>query len=291
MKIITYEEFKAFAGYFVGAVTGMTNEEYHAHHAASKSALDLVAISPAHYAHGEKRKQTQAMKLGSAIHCAILEPELFASEYVMLRDITDRRSSEYKQAIKVHDPERVLIQSDSDRIVGISAAVEANKWFGRLKRVGSPGVYSELSVFAVDPETGTHVKCRFDYLDIVRAIAVDLKKTRDARPDKFSRSVMEYAYHVQHAFYTDVLMWADGPVLNEFVFVAVEETAPHTVKPYRLDLESVRKGRSDYRAALNTFAACTESGEWPGIDGSEPELIGLPVWAFDEEEIETEDNA
>lgn len=153
-------------------VIGMPNDIYHAHDSASKSALDLVARSPAHYKYAPPRETTRQMEIGTAIHTALLEPDKFASEYVLLRDVTDRRSSEYKAAIKEHPSERVLTGSEADKVAGMQESVYANPDASSL--LSQPG-YRELSVFAADPETGVMVRARFDILTH-DGQAVDLKK-------------------------------------------------------------------------------------------------------------------
>src|SRR5690606_39465824 len=66
--------------------TSMSNEEYHSlPDSISKSGLDLIARSPAHYRYAERREPTRAMVIGTAIHAAILEPDVFATEYLLLR--------------------------------------------------------------------------------------------------------------------------------------------------------------------------------------------------------------
>ena len=44
----------------------------------------------------QKKEQTRAMELGSTIHAAILEPEVFKKEYMLLKGLKDRRQPEYK---------------------------------------------------------------------------------------------------------------------------------------------------------------------------------------------------
>ena len=59
----------------------LTNEEYHSKKEyISKSALDAASKSGIHYRHyaeGPKSKPTPAMRIGSAFHGLILEPEIF----------------------------------------------------------------------------------------------------------------------------------------------------------------------------------------------------------------------
>ena len=79
MKIITFDELTPELAAAGCLVTGMSNEAYHAYDGISKSGLDLIARSPAHYAYRTASEPTRAMVIGSATHAAILEPEVFAS--------------------------------------------------------------------------------------------------------------------------------------------------------------------------------------------------------------------
>ncbi len=259
----------------------LSNKQYHAADGISKSGLDLIMRSPAHYRFGERKEATRAMEIGTALHCAILEPERFATDYMLLRNVTDRRSSEYKEACKVWSSERVLTGLEADRVAGMQESAFSNPHLSQYLSV--PG-RCELSMFATDPETGVLVKCRFDKLTD-SGFAVDLKKTQDLRD--FAKSVANYGYHMQAAFYLDVYKWATGDDLSAFVFAAVEELLPHASAPFGLDEEALEIGRMLYRKALNTYAECLEADEWPGI-ACEPETIQLPSWYINQFEQESE---
>lgn len=257
----------------------LSNAAYHSGQGISCTGLKKIAVSPAHFKRGEF-KQTAAMAMGSATHSAILEPESFAKQYVTLPAGKDRRSVEYKALCASHGADNVIVSSDSCRIGAMQSAVRANpvanKWL--YQEQGR----NELSVYAKDPETGVLVRCRFDRL-LDRGFSPDLKTTTDASPRGFSNAIAKYGYAFQAAFYLDTYYWAAGDVLNGFGFISVESKAPHNVMCYRLDDESIEVGRNQYRAALNTYANCLESGIWEGYDGaSEEQLIGLPYWALEQ---------
>lgn len=259
--------------------TELTNEQYHAHDSISKSGLDLIARSPAHYRYGERREATRAMVIGSAVHAAILEPDLFAKQYMLLRDVKDRRASEYKQAVDIHGADNVLTGTEADYVSGIQEAVALDD--DLMAILNAPG-RAELSVITKDPITGVDVRCRFDWLtDDGRPL--DLKTTLDARPDAFSRSVLNYRYHVQAAFYCDVWEWETGEQLDRMRFAALEKAMPHATALYWLDDEAIAEGRKLYREALNTYADCLESGYWPAYEGG-VQLLNLPPWAVEFEE-------
>lgn len=256
-------------------IENMSNTDYHASEGISKTGLDLIARSPAHFRYAAKKEATRSMEIGTAIHTAILEPERFASEYMLLRDVTDRRASAYKQAVEVYGSERVLTGPEADKVAGMQESVLTNQhasWF-----LGS--AKCELSVFSTDPVTGIKVRCRFDAMNGNRSL--DLKKTQDARPDMFAKSVANYRYHVQAAFYSDVWKWETGEELTAFGFLAVEEEAPNACAIYVLDDSALELGRRLYRRDLETYARCLDSGEWPSID-SAPQILTMPTWAMKE---------
>jgi hypothetical protein len=264
----------------------LSNERYHKSEGVSKSGLDLIDRSPAHFK-AKSFESTRAMEIGTAIHTAILEPELFGNEYAVI-DCEDRRSAIYKAACKERASSNVLTQAEGDRVSGMFDAVYSHKPAREI--MDAPG-RNELSVYAKDPETGVLVKCRFDRL-LDCGTAADLKKTQDARPDAFTRAIDNYRYYVQAAFYMDVYKWATGETLQSFNFIAIEEAAPHGCRVYPIDALSIEFGRIAYRSALNTYADCLATDKWPGYT-EEVQEIGISNWLVskfeDSLEVQTDD--
>jgi len=250
----------------------MSNAEYHARHdAISKSGLDLIARSPAHFRYAARKEPTRAMTIGSATHAAILEPAVFARDYVVLTGTDDRRSSIWKEAIKTRSEEFVLTGSEGDRIAAMQSAVMANPSMRAALATGR----AEVSVFARDPITGVMCRARFDWLDGRRA--VDLKTAADASDEAFAKSIINYRYHVQQAFYADVFLWATGDTLESFDFAVVESDSPHCTSLVTLPDDVVEFGRRQYRRDLNRYAECMERDYWPGLP-SERHTIAMPGW-------------
>ena len=79
-------------------IHGLPNADYHASAAISKSGLDKIARSPAHYKAAQEAEQeaTDAMIFGSAFHDFILLPEIFQTAYTVLPDDFDGRTKEGK---------------------------------------------------------------------------------------------------------------------------------------------------------------------------------------------------
>jgi len=266
-------------------VSGMPNDAYHSHlKGISSSGLKTVLRSPAHYKFQAARTPSRAMEIGTAIHTALLEPDRFANDYVLLREVKDRRASEYKQAVKTHGTEVVLTAGESDNVIGMQEAVLANPLMrSRLTGEG----WRELSLFVRDPVTAVLIRVRYDLL-LTDGTIVDVKKTQDARPDPFSRAIDNYGYDLSAALYVDAFEWATGEEA-QFEFAAVEEAMPHGHKLYRPCDTTLGEGRRKYREALDTFAACESSGVWPSLPCDEPEIISLPAYRLSQIENALED--
>ena len=262
-------------------VRNMPNAAYHAAPGISNSGLSLVARSPAHYAHSAPWKQTRAMEIGTAFHTALLEPDRYGSEYMTVEGINDRRKSEYKEAAKVFGTDCTLTESEGASVAVMSESVKANPDANDV--LSAPG-YAELSGFVEDPNTGVLMRCRFDWIT-EDARAVDVKKTQDARPFAFSKSIHLYRYHCQQAMYSHIFDLIEGRTLESYHFLAIEEQPPCANVMYTLDHLAVHHGHTLYRDALTDYAIACESNEWPSY-GTTSDVIGLPEYVMNELEGE-----
>jgi len=264
-------------------VTDMPSDIYHSHDSISNSGLKLISRSPAHYKYQPEREPTRNLVIGSALHMAVLEPDLYRETYFN-SGAADRRAKVYKDLADEYGGEFVLTANEADNIDGIANSL----WDKYSVLLSLPG-NNELSGFSADPETGVVCRHRFDKLTQNR-IAIDLKTAVDARPEAFSKSIHAYGYHMQQAFYSDQYEWITGRMLNDFIFLVVESSAPYACKSYRINQESIDIGRDIYRKCLDEYAKCRESGIWPAYSNDGIEEISIPSWAInqhDKQQIES----
>ena len=262
-------------------IEGMPNETYHALEGISKSGLDKMARSPAHYKHGVYKPATTNMHIGTAIHAAILEPERFDSEYVIVGG--DRRGKEYKDAVKDVGLELVLLSKDHVKVLAMRESCHDN--FAAMEILTKPGK-AELSAICTDPETGVQIRARFDWITDC-GISLDVKKTQDIRQDKFAKSVFDYRYHVQDAVYSFVYQQVTGRPIQAFKFLAVEEEAPNSSMVYELGEIEKEMGAYYFRRDLRAYAECVNSGKWPHPTGGDG-IIELSNWAVSQYENDLE---
>ncbi len=246
----------------------------------SKSALDLVHRSPAHYkawCDGGEDDQTEALFLGGAFHCALLEPERFESEFVEMPDFGDRRFKEAKDASKkwadANATKTHLTAEQARAIRGMVASIRKHPLASKALRDGEP----EATVRWRDEETGLECKARADYLVRRLEMVIDVKSADDASYEAFRRAVVRYRYHVQDALYRSAFGAIGAPV-RHFVFVVVEKRAPFAVATYTLDTDAIQRGYAHARLDIDTLACCVREDDWPGYPTT-IQTLDLPPWA------------
>lgn len=255
----------------------LTNAEYHASPAISKSGLDLIRKAPALYRwrRDNPKEPTPAMRLGTLTHTAVLEPWRL-DENIMVAPKIDRRTSAGKaewEAFLIASEGKELVELDElEKLYAIRDSVRSHpaaaKALGMIREV-------ESSIFWQIGDVDC--RCRPDGIT-TNGVIVDLKTTKDASPDGFAKSIAGYRYHVQAAYYSDGYEAAFGSPPRGFVFIAVETEPPYLVAVYVASEVMVIRGRADYLADLETFRRCRDADEWPGYSAA-PLTIDLPKWA------------
>lgn len=261
-------------------------EAYFASKGVSKHDLDMVNISPAHYWSGKsipREDPTPAMKMGTLVHTAILEPDRFDSTYIIAPDM-DRRTKDGKAAWEAIESEAsesgkmVVKPSDLQHIRGMKESVFAHRSGSAALKAGG---LIEASLYATHLETGVLRRGRPDLISKGNAI-IDVKTCAKNYGGKaeFARSVANFRYDVQAAFYLD-LAKSCGMEKEVFVFLVVEKEPPYAVAVYQLDAESVEAGRQQYLKNLQLLAECMQFDEWPAYS-SEVEVLSLPKWKLNQ---------
>lgn len=259
-----------------GIFEGVSNDAYHAGAGISKSGLwTLETKSPAHYRH-EERKTSNAFDVGEACHLAILQPTEFEAR--VIRGPEDRRGNKWKDHAEYAAGENKLLltSGDFDDVLAIRDVIHADAWLNSIITGGKPMV--EASGYWTDPETGMTCRCRPDLYREDLGIILDVKSAASAHPDAFARSVINYGYHAQEAFYSDG--WnALGKPVNGFVFLTFEKKTPYASAIYELPPSIVDEGRAIMRKALATYAECQRTDTWPGY-GSGVQELAFKRWAY-----------
>lgn len=283
-----------------GIYNDIGNAVYHSSDGISKSGLDQVARSPAHYREWleKPRKQTEAFSIGTEAHRLILEPE--TKSLALLKPEVARRSNadrtywlefftengangaivelpaaEWDAEFTRQTGRYLLTQKQFDDIRAMRESVYAHPSAAELLENG----VAEQTIVWIDEDTGELCRCRPDWVHD-ECILVDIKTTEDASPLAVFFSMKKWRYHVQAAFYSDGFAAAHN--LSEpqpFVFIFVEKAPPYAVGVYVLDRDAMDRGRELYRRDLERLAEAKVSGCWDAYS-TEIEMIELPRWAY-----------
>jgi PDDEXK-like domain of unknown function (DUF3799) len=256
----------------------MTNQEYHGAQGVSSSDFRLLERSPLHLHYKQHFKLSgSTLDFGSALHKSVLEPESFCEEFAIAPDAprnTKAGKDAYAQFQESLGDKTALTSIEYEQIELMSKNVLAIAG-GLLK-----GGEAETSHFATH-ENGIVCKCRPDYYIEEKGLIVDLKTTKDSSEYGFKKSIFEYRYHRQAAWYIDTLR-LNGKKADRFIFITVEKTSPYMVSIYELDKVAIQRGREDYQRLLNEYVNFIKTGKARVV-----KPIGLPEWAIEQEELET----
>jgi len=217
------------------------------------------------------RPDTPALDLGTAVHCAVLEPDTFDDRYIVRPkgiDLRKKAGKEWKASI---DPDKPLLSYDQGWAVEhIRRAVAEHPIAAEILE----GTRREETVtWTID---GVACKGRVDAIAPDRL--VDLKTTSKGLA-RFERDTASMLYHCQLAWYADGcddanLLPVDAPVY----IIAAETVEPYDVGVYCLPPEVLEVGRATYERLLGYWCECTRADRWPGQCPGLQNLE-LPAWA------------
>ncbi len=216
---------------------------------------------------------TPAMRIGSMVHCFCLEPKLFPERYALL---DDKRSKEGKKLASqlAQSGRETFTTSEMDTFMGIYNALSKNE-FAKKYVIDDTSGKAEQSYWWTHSETGLPCKARCDY--VVGDMVIDLKTTGEsgANPDKFTRTVVAFNYHLQAAHY----LQATGA--ERFIFIVVEKVHPYSVGVYELSPNFIKKGYELQKEMLQKILEATKTKFWQGYTNACPEgiqTLASPKW-------------
>ena len=269
-----------------------SNAEYHANAAISHSKLECYRRRPALYFKKYVAKtlpqpeESGAFRLGSAVHCAVLEEKEFASRYVLKPDC-DRRTKEGKiqfaEFAAQHAGKTLLDADEMAQVVAMREAVAAHPIASRLLAEGIP----EMTWRKAQPNALGALQCRTDWfapcgceISEFHPYALDIKTVESLDSDafrNFERAAFSYGYHRQAGFYLPLINEIYQRPVSRMYYVAVEKVEPFGVAVYKLADDAIARGQDENIADLVRLRRSLETNDWPNIEPTVHELK-LPAW-------------
>jgi exodeoxyribonuclease VIII len=263
-----------------GIYDGIPHEEYLGMRGLSVSRLKIAAKAPAKAQFGEM-KETDATRLGTLWHCAVLESDQFEKRYAPTR--LDRKGTKAWAEEEARAMGRELVKiADYDEARRVRDAVHRHR-AAHILLSGDLAV--EQSIFWVDPITGLRCRGRADGIHQQLRAVIDAKTTVDASEEMFTKAIAKFKYHWQQAFYEDGIYQAQGWMPEAFVFIAIEKEMPYLTGCYEIEPPDILRARADVRHQIDKYAECKALNHWPGYS-EEIRSVSLPRWAFMEDDDE-----
>jgi len=264
------------------------------------SRLKLLAQSPAHYRVGHAaRKETAAMRFGTAVHVLALRGEIVVfdgeragNRWAAFKELVagaepyvydgPHRGNAWKWA-KEEAQGRPIVTSEDVAAAAAGRAIQGQRLAaGRyLSPIVTTAEYDVAARVAEKVRThavagelldGMHEQpLRWDRagracagtLDVMgpRRI-VDLKTTTKADPEWFPHHGRKLHYHAQLDWYAGGAR-ENGHITDACFIVAVETTEPHAVTAFELSERALEAGARQTHLWLERLKGCEAADEWP----------------------------
>ncbi len=259
-------------------VTGFPAEEYHkCIDVQSCSMLKAMLVSPAHYKAQffEPQANSKAKDFGTLIHTLVLEPQSFASRYAVYPGTRDGRDAAYKAFAAAHADLIVIDDVSFGEARQMTEAILERRFRGRPIADYLAEGEKEVTVFYADPATGVPCRVRMDLLH--PEFVFDLKTAVSVARGDWLRQATGLHYDLQCYMYSFAeCLVAGRESALPFVFIAAENTRPHSVSVFTAGESFVTSGAQKYQQALTAYAACSQVDLWPGL--GQEDSLELDPW-------------
>ena len=218
---------------------------------------------------GGGKDQTPAMRWGSLVHKAILEPAEFAALVCVFDG--DKRSKQWKEFQAENNLEFCVSVDEKTRLEEIRDAVHSNEAAHKLITACTKEVTLEW-----EGDYGA-AKARLDGYDVEAGI-VDLKTAKNITPDGFARQFISLGYDLQIGWYAEGSLTALlRKELPSVTIIAVESIAPYDVAVYTVPRVIVELGQRRARKIAIEYRFCEAEDRFPGVSEGVKELV-MPDW-------------
>ena len=266
------------------AVSGMLDDEYRSLPGLTQSDLNLFSRSPRLFREG-LRERTSAMDSGTIVHGLILRP---SEQHFHVRPDTygpdgkrwNGNANECKAWLAQHTDKPVVSAHEARGYLAAAKAViqheTAAHWLDKTHR--EIAILTALGKGRLDAvgDAGPHWNI------------IEVKTTSDGRYRRFQKSVHEYGYHIQAAWYRRLLREIVGPVAVRHRIIAVELDPVPRINVFTMADRAVDLGDERIDWLLERMEECSDKASWPDYhrhDQSPDGMIDLPEYAYPEPEL------
>jgi exodeoxyribonuclease VIII len=115
-------------------------------------------------------------------------------------------------------------------------------------------------------------------------LIIDYKTTTNANPDEFAKTIYNFGYHNQAAFYQEGFLNIFG-VRPPFILLPIEKNPPYECGFFMADEMMIKIGSDENRKLLDLYNDCYNNNRWPGYE-DKLQTISLPAWIINKYNFE-----
>lgn len=268
-----------------GIYTDLSNDQYHADPAISRSRIMTFRESPykywAEYENPEHLKlkplmgKTEPLIFGNAFHTMMLEPDLFYDLFAVKPEGIDKRTikgkKEYEEYL-IAKGNRTELSMDKIYLLHLMReAIEKHPEALALIQ----GAQYESSYFWRDANTGLMCKCRPDILH--GNMIVDLKTIQSASSRYYQREMVERGYHIQAAMIREGVYQNTGVDIPNVVNICIEKVYPYEIGIKIISESALEAGKKAFFETLIDLNSRMRDNIFPSY---QTEFVELPAWAL-----------
>jgi exodeoxyribonuclease VIII len=246
----------------------ITDDEYNAIPALRATELKVFARSAAHFKAYQlkKREETESLRMGKLIHLRCLQPDVY-KKHMVISPKFDRRTKDGKMAAAEFEakltPETIIVTEDEDKKL---RDIRASFWEYLKHKRDIWDSITHVERAGVATVRGVPCKIKPDMFRFDESLLLqqmwDLKSTQDASESAFIRSIYNFGYHLQAAFYAVVAEEITGFAFDKFTFLAIETEAPYAIREFELSETAMHHAKSVVYQKLEYFACCQAMDLW-----------------------------
>lgn len=254
-------------------VCTMTESEYRSLAALNASRFKAFVRSPYHFFNQKEVETTENMKIGTAIHTALLEPSKYLETVAYLPEI-DRRTTEGKRIAAEFEAmagSKLILKAKSEEIVNrcVKAVAESSEW--QREKANKNNRYEQVLIGEM---FGINCKAKLDIIDPELGWISDVKSCQDCSHDKFRYDVKDRMYWVQAAFYSLLAEKVYGKPFR-FSFCAVETDDPAACCWYTIPEAELNIWKAIVGMKLNELVICQKNNVWESYKSQELGSLNL----------------
>mgnify|MGYP005999443901 CR=1 FL=1 len=216
----------------------------------SFSSLKAFSRSPLQFLHYKegKRVETPAMRFGTLVHRAILEPEYYSQSVTVYGG--RRAGNAWKEFEAANEGKDIVTTNEAMDIRQLSESVLNHPYASAMIR--------DCTKYEVSVE---FTQCGVPHRGIIDGLGswfmLDLKTTTSVDYHNLQRTIYDAKYYMQAAIYqrAATLLGYDH---EAYFIVAVESKAPHHVQVVELEPQYIARGHLEWEALLSQWK------EWDG---------------------------